>query len=66
MAEETLKTLRITLVKSPIGYKKNQRVTAETLGLRKLNTVVEHKATPQILGMINRISHLLNVEEVED
>lgn len=64
MADE-VKTLRITLVKSPIGYKKVQRITAETLGLRRLNSTVEHKATPQILGMINKISHLLHVEEVE-
>lgn len=64
MAEETF--LKITLVRSPIGYKKNQRVTAETLGLRKLNASVVHKATPQIRGMVNSISHLVEVEEVED
>jgi large subunit ribosomal protein L30 len=58
--------LKITLVRSPIGYKKYQRVTAETLGLRKLHASVTHKATPQILGMINSISHLLQVEEVKD
>ncbi len=59
------KYLKITLVRSPIGYKKNQRVTAETLGLRKLNASVVHKETPQIRGMINKITHLLHVEEVD-
>lgn len=59
-------TLKITLVRSPIGYKKYQRVTAETLGLRKLHASVTHKATPQIVGMINSIIHLLKVEEVKD
>lgn len=61
----TDKYLKITLKRSPIGYKKNQRVTAETLGLRKLNSTVTHRATPQIVGMVNQIIHLLEVEEVE-
>jgi large subunit ribosomal protein L30 len=59
------KTLKITLVRSPIGYTKNQRVTAQTLGLRKLHATVTHKDTPQIRGMIASISHLLQVEEQE-
>lgn len=60
------KKLRITLVRSPIGYKKNQRVTVETLGLRKLNATVVHTETPQIRGMVNQVIHLLKVEEVEE
>ncbi len=60
------KKLRITLVRSPIGYKKNQRVTVETLGLRKLNATVIHTETPQIRGMVNQVIHLLKVEEVEE
>lgn len=60
------KKLRITLVKSPIGYKKDQRVTVETLGLRKMHASVVHNETPQIRGMINKVSHLLQVEEVEE
>lgn len=60
------KKLRITLVKSPIGYKKVQRVTVETLGLRKMHATVVHTETPQIRGMINKVSHLLQVEEVEE
>jgi large subunit ribosomal protein L30 len=59
------KTLKITLVRSPIGYTQNQRVTAETLGLRKIRGTVTHNDTPQIRGMIASISHLLHVEEQE-
>lgn len=63
MADE--KYIRIKLVRSPIGYRKYQRVTAETLGLRKLQSTVIHRVTPQITGMVNQISHLLLVEEVD-
>ncbi|HRL10443.1 MAG TPA: 50S ribosomal protein L30 [Aggregatilineales bacterium] len=63
MAKDTF--LKITLVRSPIGYKKNQRLTAETLGLRKLHSTVVHRATPPVRGMVNQISHLLAVEEFE-
>ena len=59
------KMLRITLVKSAIGYNKKQKATVEALGLRKMHTSVTHKETPQILGMIERVSHLVSVEEVE-
>jgi large subunit ribosomal protein L30 len=59
------KFVRITLVRSPIGYQKYQRVTAETLGLRKLNSTVIHRISPAITGMINQISHLLLVEDVD-
>lgn len=61
----TQKYLKITLVKSPIGYKAIQHVTAQTLGLRKLNATVTHKDTPQIRGMIASIVHLLSVQETE-
>lgn len=64
MSKETM--LRVTLVKSPIGYNKKQRATAEALGLRKLNASVTHKETPQIRGMISRIVHLVSVEEVDE
>ena len=52
----------ITLVKSPIGYEKSQRDTVVALGFKKSRRVVEHEPTPQINGMINKISHLLKVE----
>ncbi len=56
--------LKITLVKSPIGRQKKQKITAETLGLTKLHKAVEHEDTPQIRGMIKKISHMVKVEEV--
>ncbi|MFP4460689.1 MAG: 50S ribosomal protein L30 [Thermotogota bacterium] len=56
--------LRIQLVKSPIGYRKDQRATALALGLRKIKSVVEKEDLPQIRGMINKIRHLVKVEEV--
>jgi len=56
--------LRITQVKSSIGYTKRQKATLEALGLKKLNNPVEHEATPQIVGMVNKLRHLISVEEV--
>ena len=52
----------IKLVKSPIGYEKSQIDTVVALGFKKRRRIVEHEATPQIKGMINKISHLLKVE----
>jgi large subunit ribosomal protein L30 len=57
--------LKITQVKSTIGSTKRQKAIMEALGLKKLNQTVEHEATPQIVGMVNKLSHLLNVEEVK-
>ena len=56
------KTVRITLVKSPIGFKDNQELVVRGLGLRKLNSLVELKDTPAIRGMIHKVRHLLEVE----
>ena len=56
--------LRITLVNSVIGRPEPQRDTVKALGLRKLNQTVEHEDTPQIRGMINKVSHLVHVEEL--
>ena len=55
--------LKITLVKSTIGRQKDQIATVEALGLKKIRSVVEHNDTPQIRGMINKVSHLVTVEE---
>ena len=55
--------LKITLVKSPIGYSQRQKGTVSALGLKKLNQTVEHEDTPVIRGMIHKISHLVQVEE---
>ena len=58
------KTIFVTLVRSPIGYTKDQRATARALGLRRLHQTIEHKNTEAIRGMINKIVHLVHVEEV--
>jgi large subunit ribosomal protein L30 len=57
------KTLRIRLVRSTIACLPRHRATVKALGLRKLNAVVEHPASPAILGMVNAVSYLLDVEE---
>jgi len=59
-----LAKLKVTLVKSLIGRKKDQKATVEALGLGKVNSTVEHNDTPQIRGMINKINYLLKVEEI--
>jgi large subunit ribosomal protein L30 len=56
--------LRITYVKSVIGYNQKQRDTIKALGLRRLHQAVEHTDTPEIRGMVNKVSHLVRVEEV--
>ena len=58
--------LKIKLVKSPIGYSKDQKATVKALGLRKLNQTVIKEDLPQIRGMIEKVKHLLQVEEVEE
>lgn len=58
------KRLKITLVKSAIGYSKNQKLTVRALGLKRLNHTVIKEDRPEIRGMINKISHLLQVEEL--
>lgn len=60
-----MKKLRITLVKSPVGYKYDQKETVRRLGLRKMHQTVVKDDSPQIRGMINKIRHLLKVEEIE-
>ncbi|MDW7674582.1 MAG: 50S ribosomal protein L30 [Bacillota bacterium] len=56
--------LKVTLVRSVIGRPQDQRVTVKTLGLGKLNSSVIHNDTPQIRGMVNKVAHLVAVEEV--
>jgi large subunit ribosomal protein L30 len=63
MAKKKQAKLQITLVKSPIGYTKRQKATLKAMGLRKLNQVVVHNDTEVMRGMIDKISHLVNVEE---
>jgi large subunit ribosomal protein L30 len=59
------KRLRITYVKSAIGYREEQRATLRSLGLRRLRQSVEHPDTPTIRGMIAKVRHLVRVEELD-
>lgn len=65
MAKKKDKTLRVTWVKSSIGYSKRQKGTIRALGLRRLGQSVEHNDTPVIRGMINKVGHLVEMREVE-
>lgn len=56
--------IKVTLVKSLIGRKKDHIATAHALGLKKIGKTVEHEETPQIRGMVNKVDYLLKVEEV--
>lgn len=60
------KKLQITLKKSLIGHPETQRTTVKTLGLRKVNHKVIHNDNPAIRGMINKVSHLVEVTEVNE
>jgi len=57
--------LKITLVKSPIGYEKSQGDTVKRLGIRKMNHSVVKEDNPMIRGMITKVRHLVRVEEVK-
>ena len=57
------KQIKITLVKSLIGSSERQRAVVTGLGLSKKNQTVEHYNSPTILGMVNKVSHLLKVED---
>jgi large subunit ribosomal protein L30 len=56
-------TLRVTLVRSPIGFRKDQKATVRALGLRRLHQTVEHADTPALRGMLTKVIHLLRIEE---
>ena len=57
--------IRVKQVKSKIRRPQNQKRTLAALGLRKIDQVVEHEATPSILGMVNTVKHLISVEEIK-
>lgn len=59
-----MEKIRITQIKSKIDRPETQKRTLESLGLRKMNQTVEHNKTPQIMGMVNKVSHLLKVENI--
>lgn len=65
IVEGTEKKLRITWVKSSIGYSRRQKVTIRALGLKRLGQTVEQKSTPAIRGMVDKVSHLVEIEEVD-
>ncbi len=56
-----METIKIKQVRSRINCPVDQKRTLDALGLRKMNQVVEHKATPTILGMVNKVHHLVEV-----
>jgi len=55
--------IKVTKRKSAINRPQNQKRTLVALGLRKIGQSVEHNATPNILGMVNKVKHLVSVEE---
>ena len=58
------KRVRITYVKSVIGYSERQKGTIRALGLKRLGDVVERQDTPVVRGMVDKVSHLVEVEEI--
>ncbi len=58
------KKVKVTLIRSTIGQKPEKRATVRSLGLKKINSAVEHEANPAILGMIATVAHLVKVEEI--
>ena len=54
-------TIKIKQVRSAINRPKDQKLTLKALGFRKLNQIVEKEATPQIMGMVNKVKHLVEV-----
>jgi large subunit ribosomal protein L30 len=60
---ENSQLLRITLVRSPIGYRREQRATVRSLGLRRMHQTVERPDTPIVRGQIFKVQHLVKVEQ---
>jgi len=63
MAEQSKKKLKITLVRSPIGFNRTQAATVQGMGLRKIRHTVELVDTPETRGMIHKVRHLVEVVE---
>jgi large subunit ribosomal protein L30 len=59
-----MKKVKITQVRSAINRPERQKLTLKALGISKLNNPKEHELTPQVEGMINKVKHLLKVEEI--
>ncbi len=65
MTKKKVKMLRITLVKSAIGYSQMHKKTVRALGFHRLHDTVEHEDTPALRGMLSKVNHLVKIEEVE-
>ena len=63
-SEPKEKIVRVTLVKSPIGFSVRHKATVRALGLRRMHQTVEHVDTPTLRGMLYKVNHLVKVEEV--
>jgi large subunit ribosomal protein L30 len=59
-----MKKIKVTQIRSAIGRPERQKRTLEALGLRRIRHTVEHEATPQVLGMVAKVKHLVTVEEL--
>jgi len=66
MSEKNGKLLKVTLTKSPIGYNKKQKETIKSLGLRRMGQSITIGDAPQVRGMIAKVTHLVEFEEVEE
>ena len=60
-----MKKIKVTQIRSKIRRPKNQKLTLEALGLKRIEHSVEHEATPAILGMVRTVNHLVSVEEIK-
>jgi large subunit ribosomal protein L30 len=57
------KIIKVTLVRSPIGYPEPQKATVRALGLHRLHQTVEHQDTPAVRGMLAKVIHMIRIEE---
>jgi large subunit ribosomal protein L30 len=57
------KILKVTLVRSPIGYPEPQKATVRALGLHRMHQTVEHEDTPALRGMLDKVIHMIRIEE---
>ncbi len=64
-ADNMAKKLRVILVRSTIGQKPEKKATVRSLGLKKINSCVEHDDNPSVRGMIHSVEHLVKVEEID-
>jgi large subunit ribosomal protein L30 len=62
--KKVTKKVRVTYIKSAIGYSRRQKGTIRALGLKRLGDIVEHEDTPVVRGMVDKVRHLVQVEEI--